>query len=106
MTLLTDMLIPIIVPVCLSCRPVAQTVVDPTDASPEDDRLDRPKDGSQVTLCPAETTQVSDERREPAAHPSHQSWSVSTGRHQTFIVDSVQAVDIEAAVATMCDSGR
>ena len=82
---------------------MVQTVVNPTDASPEDDRLDRPKDGSQVTLCPAETTQVVDERLEPAIHPSHQWWSVSTGRRQTFTLDSVQAVDIEAAVATMCD---
>ena len=44
-----------------------------------------------------------DERLEPAIHPTHQSWSVSTGRRQTFTLDSVQAVDIEAAVATMCD---
>ena len=28
---------------------------------------------------------------------------MSTGRHQTFTVDRVQAVDIEAAVATMRD---
>ena len=103
MILFTDMLIPTIVPVCLSCCPVVQTVVNPTATSPEDDQIDLPKDGSQVTLRPAETTQVVEERLEPAAHSSHQSWSVSTGRHQTFTVDSVQAVDIEAAVATMCD---
>jgi hypothetical protein len=82
---------------------MVQTVMNPTDDSLEDDRLDRPKDGSQVTLCSAETTQVVDERLEPARHHGHQSWSVSTGRHQTFTVDRVQAVDIEAAVATMRD---
>ena len=31
---------------------------------------------------------------------------MSAGRHKTFTVDSVQAVDIEAAVATMCGYAR